>query len=185
MTWAYLAACGMMFFMFTTVILMQTLRGSQQKVNSLLKLNASLNDQLNTQVSCLSTAGKEITRLEQMVGRGSDGITLPILHTVLQNGLTASLSHEGSTFQIKLDLKAHYYNEVDMAQMNLPPCPQVFLFKDIQRLVDKWAVEVKPQVCNEMYQQLCTALRLVPIEPVFLPTAESPNTAAKEGTRVA
>lgn len=185
MTWAYLAACGMMFFMFTTLILMQAVRGAQQKVNSLLKLNASLNDQLNTQVSCLNTAGKEITRLEQMVGRSGDGVTLPILHNVLRNGLTASISHEGPTFQIKLDLKAHYYNEVDVAQMNLPPCPQVFLLKDIQRLVDRWAVEVKPQVCSEMYQQLCSAMNLVPIEPAFLPAETSAKTTVKEETRVA
>lgn len=168
--WAYLAAFGAMGFAFTSFVLLVSLIGEQRKRDSLVKLNESLTAQLKTQAGCLEELNKQVTKTRRADAENS---TVPILRSILEKGITAHLSHDGPTFQIKVNLSAHYYDEVDLSKITLPNCPQVFLHRDIQKLVTRWAETAKPQIANELYRQMCESLNLVPVEPVFFNSLDS------------
>ena len=168
--WAYLAACGAMGFAFTSFVLLISLIGEQRKRESLVKLNESLTTQLKTQAECMDELNKQVAKRRRL---DTENATVPILRNILEKGITAHLSHDGPTFQIKVNLNAHYYEEVDLSKIQLPSCPQVFLHRDIQKLVTRWAETAKPQISNELYRQMCESLNLVPVEPVFFASLDN------------
>lgn len=175
--WAYLAACGAMGFAFTSIVLLISLIGEQRKRQSLEKLNTSLSVQLKTQAECLNELNKQVTKSRRIE---TENATVPLLRNILEKGITAHLSHDGPTFQIKVNLNAHYYEEVDLSKIALPSCPQVFLHRDIQKLVTRWAETAKPQITNELYRQMCESLNLVPVEPVFFASLATDASASNQ-----